>query len=316
MKNLILLTLATLVISFNAKSTTCVSLGNGVWDNPATWSCGAVPAPGDTIIINVGDTVTLQTTEILYGAPMVIIVNGYFLFNMPAAKLHLECGSEVVVNATGEIASSGIGTPSHNIKICGNEVWQGFDGPLLGPVILTGPLPIELIGFDATQSNYIVTLNWSTATEYNNDFFTIEGSLNGFEWDVLLTVDGAGNSSQQLDYTAEYNNRDSKYGYFRLKQTDYNGGYSYSDIVSVQNRMTADFNVYPNPMTGSTIKIEINDLDNYDVVISSLSGRQIYFESGLNAKELWISDLEMEPGMYIVAVISGDQRLAKKIIKN
>ena len=139
MKSLLTIIALCLTTSFSF-SATCTSLGNGIWDDPMTWSCGTVPAPGDTIIINVGDTVTLNSTEILGGSPMMIIVNGYFLFDTPSAKLHLECGSEIFVSPTGEIASSGVGIPSHNIKICGQEVWQGYDGPLIGPVLIGGAL--------------------------------------------------------------------------------------------------------------------------------------------------------------------------------
>ena len=72
---------------------TCTSLSSGNWTDPATWSCGVQPSAGDTIMINVGDTVTISENTDLMGIPVVIVINGVLLFDSPSAKLKLECGS-------------------------------------------------------------------------------------------------------------------------------------------------------------------------------------------------------------------------------
>lgn len=314
MKNLLIIFVLSLS-TFTTYANTCVSLGNGDWNDPLTWSCGAVPSPGDTIIINAGDTVTLNSTEILYGAPMVIMVNGYFLFDTPAAKLHLECGSVVIVSPTGEIASSGIGTPSHNIKICGQEVWAGADGSLLGPVIIGTPLPIELLSFDVEQQNFIVSAYWVTSSEYNNEYFTLQGSEDASNWNDLLYVDGAGTTSLQQNYSAEYDNRTTKYAYYRLKQTDIDGSSSYSKIVSVQNVAEESIVAFPNPMNGDILNVQWKSDSSVELTVSDINGRLILNLNDLNSQQEVLNVSDWNSGVYFVSIVSDVQVETVRLIK-
>ncbi|PKR80526.1 hypothetical protein CW751_09125 [Brumimicrobium salinarum] len=92
------------------------------------------------------------------------------------------------------------------------------------------PLPIELISFSADESAFKnqVDLNWSTASEKNNDFFTLEKSTNGKDWELLKTLNGAGNSTHTLKYRWTDQSPYSGISYYRLKQTDFDGKFSYS----------------------------------------------------------------------------------------
>lgn len=315
MKRLLLITALFLSISQNVYSATCFSLGNGVWDNPATWSCGAVPSPGDSIIILPGDTVTLNSTEILYGAPMVIIISGYFLFDTPAAKLHLECGSQVIITPTGEIASSGVGQPSHNIKICGELVWAGIDGPLTGPIILQQPLPIELTFFRVEQEFQNLKFIWQTASEFNNDYFTIFGSVDGFDWYEVGQTDGAGTSSNELNYELNYDNRAANYNYFKLKQTDFDGKGEYSDIVALKHQDFASFTAYPNPVSNTDLKIVFDKNGSYKVKLYSLNGSLMQEIEVIENNEAWLSCSELLPGLYIVQAVAIDGQVQTKKIQ-
>jgi hypothetical protein len=97
-------------------------------------------------------------------------------------------------------------------------------------------LPIELISFEANlNANNQVDIFWSTASEQNNDFFTIERSIDGLNWEIVATVAGAGNSTNRIDYAAYDLRPLSGISYYRLKQTDYDGAFEYSNIVSVFN---------------------------------------------------------------------------------
>ena len=97
-------------------------------------------------------------------------------------------------------------------------------------------LPIELLYFNGSEQRSENILNWSTATEYNNDRFTIEKSKDGIDWESVAIVPGAGNSSNQRFYTASDYRVDKIINYYRLKQTDYDGKFEYSDIISIDNR--------------------------------------------------------------------------------
>ena len=122
MKKLITLFVTSVLFSLNSNAANCNSLGNGNWNTPATWSCGSVPAGGDNITIEVGDTVSISSVTNITGAPVTIIIDGVFLFDSPSAKLRLPCGSVIIITSTGSIQSTGVGQPSHSIRICGDEV--------------------------------------------------------------------------------------------------------------------------------------------------------------------------------------------------
>ncbi len=96
------------------------------------------------------------------------------------------------------------------------------------------PLPIELTNFNAELIQNEVVLKWTTASETNNDYFLVERSNDLSNWDAIIEVNGAGNSTEEINYM-DYDKRPmSGLSYYRLKQVDYNGEYSYSAVKSVK----------------------------------------------------------------------------------
>jgi len=111
------------------------------------------------------------------------------------------------------------------------------------------PLPIELLSFDAKKGNgFYVNLSWITASEQNNDYFTVERSQFGMLWEEVGVVKGAGNSNSILRYALTDNKPYMGISYYRLKQTDFNGSFTYSDIrvINFENSQI-QIVVYPNP---------------------------------------------------------------------
>jgi len=94
-------------------------------------------------------------------------------------------------------------------------------------------LPIELIDFAATCEGDAVLVRWNTATERNNDLFTVERSVDASIWAPIEQLPGAGNSQ----YMTHYEIRDMEPGvtvrYYRLRQTDFDGTSTYSSVVAV-----------------------------------------------------------------------------------
>ncbi|CAG0959136.1 hypothetical protein FLAV_00602 [Flavobacteriales bacterium] len=233
----------------------CYSTGNGNWNNTATWLCNgvnAVPGCGDTIYIQTGHTVTVTNQNNYYGipgcAPMHIVVYGTLQFTN-GNKLDLPCGSSVTIPVGGLVQKSGSGGGSSTlIGICGVNVWTAGDGPQPGPLSWGGPpLPISLVSFTADLKETAVLLNWITASEQNNNYFTIERSNNAIVWEQIGIVKGAGNSSTTLNYSFLDKNPLSGISYYRLKQTDFDGKSDISDIVSVSNFNIELVSVFPNP---------------------------------------------------------------------
>ena len=98
------------------------------------------------------------------------------------------------------------------------------------------PLPIELLTFDGFNKKENNILTWSTASENNNDYFTLERSEDGENWKTIHSIDGAGNSTQILNYTTVDNNFREVINYYRLSQTDYNGTREFFKIIAIDNR--------------------------------------------------------------------------------
>lgn len=94
------------------------------------------------------------------------------------------------------------------------------------------PLPIELTEFTCNSTDKFIELNWTTQSETNNDYFNVERSQNGINWQKISTIMGQGTSTTPFSYVL----RDSypPYGnnYYRLKQVDYNADFTYTEIIN------------------------------------------------------------------------------------
>ena len=114
-----------------------------------------------------------------------------------------------------------------------------------GKLLTAGVLPIELSIFTATQDGENILFEWETATETNNDFFTIEQSFDGVSFHEVAQIDGAGTTSVSNSYDYSLPITHNGLLYFRLKQTDYNGEFSYSDVISLMVSANEHVRLYP-----------------------------------------------------------------------
>jgi len=141
----------------------------------------------------------------------------------------------------------------------------------------TSPLPIELISFNTIAlKNNTVQLDWITASEINNDFFTVERSINGIEWEGVIRVVGVGNSSSVLNYSTNDNNPYSGTSYYRLKQTDFNGQFEYSQIrsLNIEKLGNSQIEMYPNPVNNQ-ITITGSKTELKSIIIYNILGQDV-----------------------------------------
>ncbi|MFM2135512.1 MAG: hypothetical protein RL021_912 [Bacteroidota bacterium] len=135
-------------------------------------------------------------------------------------------------------------------------------------------LPIELLEFQAEPHDGLVELVWTTASETNNDYFTVERSANGTDYETVAQVEGSGTTSYSRHYSAVDPQPFTGISYYRLKQTDFDGTFSYSLPVAVKNNTYLQgLSLAPNP-AASLITVRIQP---------SLDGEQtlrIYAVSG------------------------------------
>lgn len=181
-------------------------------------------------------------------------------------------------------------------------------------------LPITLKSFDARLIESVVELKWSTYSEMNNNYFTIERSVSGLDFDSIGFVLGAGTSHKVLNY--DYTDFDPLHNvsYYRLRQTDYDGRYSYSDVVRIVNGgLQSMLNVYPNPVkSGESLFIKVGGEHGKttQLVISGIAGK-IFFKGVVDlSSEKTLNDLnvDLECGVYFVHVVSGNSTETRKVI--
>lgn len=319
-KRLIMFFLLVLTVSF-LKATTCTAIKNGEWNDSETWSCGRAPADNDIISIPAGLTVKVNVNTSTY-VNMIVNVDGTLTFE-DGKKLNLDGGGKVNGSASAQLTGGNAGS---KININGATVWTG-GGTTLGPFSYgIGPLPIELLNFIAKLNQKVVDLVWSTASEKNNDFFTIEKSTNGSTFEIVAKKDGAGNSTTRKDYTLTDENPIEGTSYYRLKQTDFDGKFEYSSLVAVnyeKNSTGCVLNVYPNPCT-SECTIDLADCDNNDnpeinVELLDVSGSKVFTKVPLRDEKGSFSfsidsKNNLKPGIYIVKGVSRKENYTKKII--
>ncbi len=182
------------------------------------------------------------------------------------------------------------------------------------PCSCNNPLPVELISFEGVVDKEIVTLKWSTASEINNSHFEVERSLDGNRFELINIQEGTGNSNNIQNYSFIDNNTISGELYYRLKQVDYDGTFTYSETISVT--ITSDDIIaalFPNPvMDNFTVRFSENIRPNSQLEILSTSGILIKsYDIDISSKELDVSFLES--GVYILRIKNSDFYTAASI---
>ena len=181
------------------------------------------------------------------------------------------------------------------------------------------PLPVEFEAFTGHLENGKTQLKWSTASESNNDHFTVERSLDGLTFEPITTVPSSGNSSEIQNYAAEDPAPPAANLFYRIIQTDFNGGTSASEIITLDNSPVEDqLSLFPNPTTDRvTLNFSASDETERSVALLNLNGQTIFthtLESGqTHFQESY--DLSGYPkGIYLFRVASNQAACTKKLI--
>ncbi len=193
------------------------------------------------------------------------------------------------------------------------STWFQDASPTLGTtndVLVSCPLPIELISFEARLNNRQVDLTWQTASEHNNDYFSVERSHDGTSWETIENLQGAGNSTSLLSYQTYDFYPYRGIGYYRLKQVDYDGKTTFSEIQRVYK--TDDLMILPNPSAGVFGIGGMPKHQENSISVLDITGKEL--EHYTTEDESYQLDLtHRTAGIYFV-IINGFESI--KIIKN
>lgn len=183
------------------------------------------------------------------------------------------------------------------------------------------PLPVELTSLTALLNGGVTFVNWATASETNSDYFTIEKTKDGQNFEFVAKVNGAGNSNSINRYQTIDLQPYPGISYYRLKQTDFDGKYKYSELVAINNAEIDEnsFTVYPNPATGelnvlfnssSSTRVTVNV---YDITGKLVMSNQSSAAEGNNQVKLDLSGVER--GTYFVNLQTDYKSLNKRLVK-
>ena len=160
-------------------------------------------------------------------------------------------------------------------------------------------------------------INWTTVLEENNSFFTLERSQDGKNFEAIAEIEGAGTTSLRQDYAYFDRNPFQGINYYQLRQTDFDGTETTSNVIAVSFDVAGAFEVYPNPSSGEFF-IKTHTADKEAFI-------RIYNQKGVLLKQIPNTEKEniilevkenLNPGLYLVEFQHKTGREIKKLIIN
>jgi Secretion system C-terminal sorting domain len=304
---------------FFGKSNTGGSTGtiSMTHSDPVTTTTGLSIADGASTIVNRNNAVwgstltggTAATFGIRYGGTGLGTVTN--LIHLRSMLLNSTIATHVA--ASGSLTDPRVERSTLSTAQMSNNFYAGS-------INTASPLPIELTYFSAILKNSVIELSWTTASELNNDFFTIERSGNGEKFETVKTVKGKGTTNLTSYYQDIDENPLFGKSYYQLKQTDFDGHVSYSDVVVIENNSTAPVKIYPNPILENRLTVEMEGLqigEEVPVSIIDMKGVPVFnaiYQAGDTGKLKNPIELSSLPsGVYIV-MIKAAKGVRKKII--
>lgn len=190
---------------------------------------------------------------------------------------------------------------------------------------MTAPLPVELMSFEATHVGSDALLQWATASEKNNNFFSIERSSEGQRWTDIGKVDGNGTTAEIHNY--EYRDLNinllfSQSLYYRLKQVDYNGNFQYSEVkeITLSGIEATGIKAWYN---GTEDRVYLNyttaTAESFSVQLTDIQGKLIAaqrVDASEGVTQISMNMIGLDKGVYVMSVNNSRGTQSKKIIKN
>ena len=217
------------------------------------------------------------------------------------------CDAQFSIEASSTLGSSL--TADSEVRFCNVTSAPVTGSPGSATIDCSNPLPIELISFTACELDNEVLLKWQTASEINNDLFMVEKSKDAIFWQISNELAGAGNSNNVITYISKDFDPCPGVNYYRLKQIDFDGKFSYSDIISLNVQNQQRSLTYVDYLNGK-LKIITNERNPIPIFITNLKGEQLKFNRvGINTFNI----SSVTAGVYIVYFDVGNGKRHEKI---
>ena len=187
--------------------------------------------------------------------------------------------------------------------------------------VTTTPLPVTLVEFAGRLNpDHTVGLSWTTSLEVNSDYFSVQRSTDGSNWQQLGTVKAKGFSSVSSNYSFTDPTPLNGTGYYRLKIVDQDGKYEFSKVISVSmNDQPVPLVVYNNPFADAIrLKINTAESDNLSLVLADVTGKilirqTLNTQAGDNLVNLYPTGTAK--GVYILTIRGNTYYQTAKLLK-
>ena len=286
--------------------------GNSNYTKPTVTSVSSTSVSGTALISQVGDTIEVFASN---GA------------DVDCKNLHKFLG-KTVVTAGGAWTLSGITGLNSGDEVKATVRNNTNNNTSECSVCFTAVLPVEMLSFTVELIENLpvgkegdqVLCKWTTTAEINNDFFIVERSKNLQEWEYVGTVKGAGNTTQQTDYSLLDEQPYSGTSYYRLKQVDFNSDYEYFGPVPVHIDGVEIITIYPTPAGDHISYSLISSVEgNFTLTVLDILGRKVIqttemIHRGENKFPLSLNSIA--EGYYLLRLeeINGNTRTQKQFV--
>ncbi len=252
------------------------------------------------ILVNSGDQIELKSGP-------TTITNVTYTMSFPAGTAAELANITTAKNNGGIIVQADLINATTTIP-CGDKGSPGA----LGNTIL----PIELTEFRGDINGGEVELYWTTVSEVNNDYILIQRQINGNKFEDIGQVDGAGTSFIEHEYSFSDVNPHPGTNYYRLKQVDFDGSYSYSKTISIDIKKEGGTHLYPTISNDKVTLYFPESRFSQNIIVYDISGKEVLrseIKPWAGFCELGIAHLSQ--GHYFVQLFSDIDTTVKRFIK-
>lgn len=187
-------------------------------------------------------------------------------------------------------------------------------------LIVPNPLPVELVSFVGTKEKETVVLSWETASELNNDYFMVQRSSNGRDFEDIAKVQGNGTAEKINNYSHTDANPFVGKNYYRLVQNDYDGKTENSEVVVVEFSAEGKMTLYPNPVSTGLLHVNYPSISSeqifievFDVTGKTLLSFTKQVDKGENLLSLPLTNLDV--GLYYLRTTQSNESKIERFVK-
>ncbi|MEP6724691.1 MAG: SBBP repeat-containing protein [Bacteroidota bacterium] len=247
---------------------------------------------------------------------------GNFVWAETVGGLGFDYGNAIAVDAGQQVYVTGTFafTADFDPALAQYDLVSSGNDDVFVLKLVGSALPVQLLDFAAkvTDKN-TVDISWTTAAETNNDYFTVERSKDGLHFEQVAIVKGSINSTIAINYLSTDKTPYSGKSYYRLRQTDLDGKYTFSALLQVQiNTANSNaFTIYPNPVQ-QVLQVQLTAAANRNIVwqVQDASGKILKQQGDQwHGSNQSIDVSGLPAGMYWLVLKKDDGTTVKKFIK-